>query len=120
MHKWLDELLCTQISNVFADEWTLEHVETKEEYNEKHGSCIRCTYRFVWNEDATRRVLPMEHGDALMRLIKNAAKRAKAELVATKIKSRRDFCDWGWTPEGEALMWIFLDPIEKKNKKKKS
>jgi hypothetical protein len=110
-HEWLDTLLCRQISGLFADDWMLEHVITESVDNEKHGECVRCTYRFVWNPDleSQDRKLPNPFGPSLMRLIKNAAKRSKAELVQTKIRGSHDFCDWGWQDEDTALMWIYLE-----------
>ena len=115
-HDWLDKLLVDQISGVFAEEWTLEHLESEEEYHEKHGSCIRCSYRFRWNPALgfQDRKLPIDYGPNLMRLIRNAARGADppACLVQTKTKGKHDFCDWGWVDEEDAHLWVFLDPSE--------
>jgi len=110
---WLDKLLCEEVSGLFADEWTLEHQGNEEIYHPKHGSCIRCTYRFVWNPNlsAQQQQLPLAFGNNITRLIENAAKGSKADLVSTMTKGKHDFGDWGHTPEG-SLMWVFLEVPE--------
>lgn len=108
-YAWLDDVI-RKIAFVYADSFNLVPAGRAEEYHEKHGSCQRVTYRFVFR-DGVLEQLPNEDGDRLMRLIKQAAKIAKANppLVPTIAKGRHDFADWGWTPEG-AEMWIFLQP----------
>lgn len=116
-YAWLDEVIA-KIARVYADEFDLVPVDRENVYEQKHGSAIKCTYRFVFRE---RRpwVLPNEEGTQLMRLIKGAARAAKADppLVSTRIKGQHDFCDWGFDEEG-GFMWIFLQPEEDSKKSK--
>jgi len=106
-YAWLDEVM-VKISRVYQDEFLLVPAGKEESYEEKHGSCIKCTYRFVFAENA-QQVLPNEEGMQLMRLIKSAARAAQANppLVSTRIKSKHDFGDWFWDERG-ALMVVFL------------
>lgn len=120
-HPWLDTLLVERVSGLFADEWTLEHVETEEAYHEKHGSCIQCTYRFLWHPELQphQRLFPIEFGPHLMRMIKQSAKGAGAKLVDTRnARGQHDFCDWGRV-DGVGYMWVFLDMSEKYVKKRR-
>ena len=105
---WLDDVIA-KISFIYLGEFKLVSIGRFEDYTEKHGSCFRCTYKFVFN-DGVQQKLPNEDGDRLMKLIKQASKIAEANppLVPTKIKGQHDFSDWGWTPTG-AEMWIFLE-----------
>lgn len=106
---WLDEVIA-KISFVYLDEFKLVSVGRTEDYHEKHGSCFRCTYRFVFRDEVEPKLPPDEEGARLMKLIKQAAKLAKADppLVQTRIRGHHDFADWGWTPTG-AEMWVFLE-----------
>lgn len=107
--SWLDEVIA-KISFIYHDEFTLVSAGKAEEYHPVHGSCQRCTYRFVFRDGIPQR-LPNEDGLRLMKIIKQAAHIAQADppLVSTKNKKgQHDFADWAWVPQG-AEMWIFLE-----------
>ncbi len=108
-YAWLDDII-RKISFVYQDDFQLLPAGREESYEEKHGSCQKCTYRFVFRDGVEPKLPPDKEGARLMRLIKQAAKIAKADppLVQTRIRGHHDFADWGWTPTG-AEMWIFLE-----------
>lgn len=107
-YAWLDEVV-GKIARVYADEFDLVFAGREDVYQPKHSSCQKVTYRFVFKEGAPQ-VLPNEEGTQLMKLIKGAARVAKADppLVSTRINGQHDFAEWGHLEEG-TFMWIFLD-----------
>lgn len=106
---WLDRVMAV-IAATFSDLFTMSKGPREEETHEKHGRCIRCTYRvtFLDSLPAGTANLPHEQGDRLMRMIKHASKKAKGGLVDTVVNRQHDFADWGWTGDNTAEMWIFL------------
>jgi len=102
-----------RVAGAYGDLFAVEVGEkVLEAEHPKHGLCVRCTYPVRFHRHVPDRFvqLPYQQGVELMQLIRDEVERNGERVVRTRTKGKRDFADWRFVGEREALIEVFLQP----------